>query len=65
MKLVIQCLAVATGFVGAYTTFSTLMYESSELIRDGEQIKALVNLVGSFALGMVAVWVGMALARRV
>ena len=57
-------LAIATGFVGAYTTFSTLMYESAELIQDGALIKAFGNLVGSFILGMLAVYLGISLARR-
>src|SRR5438105_2602212 len=40
-------LAVAVGFVGAYTTFSTYMYESNALIEDGSGLKATTNLVGS------------------
>ena len=56
-------LAVAVGFVGAYTTFSTFCYESTSLMRDGSEIKALVNVVGSVVVGLVAVRLGMALAR--
>src|SRR2546423_12274572 len=40
-------LAIATGFVGAYTTFSTWMWESDKLAKDGELTKAVVNLAGS------------------
>jgi fluoride exporter len=57
-------LAVATGFVGAYTTFSTYMYESARLLKDGATEKAMTNLLGSMILGMVAVWAGMRLAAR-
>ena len=57
-------LAVATGFVGAYTTFSTYMFESASLLKSGSTEKALVNLLGSMILGMVAVWAGMRLATR-
>ncbi len=57
-------LAVAVGFVGAYTTFSSLMYESAALYEEGSQIKALLNLFGSLALGMLAVYVGIVFARR-
>ncbi len=58
-------IGIATGFVGAYTTFSTLMFESVQLMEEGAQIKAFGNLVGSFILGMVAVWLGIGLARRI
>lgn len=54
---------VMIGFLGAYTTFSTLMLESLRLWEDGSAGLALVNLVGSSALGMVAVIAGLALAR--
>ena len=57
-------LAVAVGFVGAYTTFSTFMYESNALIEDGLQIKATINLIGSLAIGLVAVRLGIWLGHR-
>ena len=56
-------LAVAVGFVGAYTTFSTFVLESSRLLEDGSNIKALANMLGSLVLGLVAVRLGIALAR--
>jgi CrcB protein len=51
------------GFVGAYTTFSTLMLESWRLMEDGAWILAAGNLVGSVALGLVAVIGGLAIGR--
>jgi CrcB protein len=57
-------LAVAVGFVGAYTTFSTYMYESDALIAKGAGLKAASNLVGSVVLGLVAVRVGAWLGAR-
>jgi CrcB protein len=57
-------LAVAVGFVGAYTTFSTLMYESVALLDDGAAIKAVFNLAGSLLLGLLAVRAGMWLASH-
>lgn len=55
-------LAIGVGFVGAYTTFSTYMYETATLAGEGSEIKAVVNLVGSIVLGLIAVRVGMLLA---
>jgi CrcB protein len=57
-------LAIAVGFVGAYTTFSTFMFESSSLLEDGSGIKAMFNLLGSLMLGLVAVRTGVWLAGR-
>lgn len=51
-------LAIATGFVGAYTTFSTYMLESNQLFQDGAWLEAWANLIGSLVLGMVAVKLG-------
>lgn len=56
---------VMIGFVGAYTTFSTLMLESWRLVEDGAPMLAAVNLAASILLGLVAVVVGLALGRAV
>jgi fluoride exporter len=55
--------AIAVGFVGAYTTFSTFCFESSALLEDGSGIKAAANIVGSLLFGLIAVRLGIALAR--
>ena len=52
---------VSTGLLGAYTTFSTWMFESHRLGEDGELGWGVANLVGSLALGILAVWLGRAL----
>jgi CrcB protein len=56
-------LAIGAGFVGAYTTFSTFMYESSRLADEGAGLEALLNLLGSLVLGILAVRLGMLIAR--
>jgi CrcB protein len=51
------------GFLGAFTTFSTLMLESWRLWEDGAVALALGNLTGSMILGVVALVGGLALGR--
>ncbi|MEO8625680.1 MAG: CrcB family protein [Candidatus Limnocylindrales bacterium] len=53
------------GFLGAYTTFSTLTLESWRMIEDGAWLLAALNLGGSVALGMVAVIGGLAVGRAI
>lgn len=55
----------ATGFCGAYTTFSTFTYESLRLFQDGSYLLGLINLVGSVVIGMLAVFVGFVLGRMI
>ena len=54
---------VLIGFIGAYTTFSTYMLESWQLIGSGAYGLAFVNVVGSAVLGLVAVAAGLTLGR--
>jgi fluoride exporter len=54
---------VLIGFLGAYTTFSTLMLESWRLVEDGALALALANAVGSVVLGLAAVVAGLAIGR--
>jgi len=56
-------LMVLVGFLGGYTTFSTFAYDSLTLLERGETGLSLANLVGSVVAGMVAVTLGVGLAR--
>lgn len=55
-------LALATGVLGAYTTFSTFMLESVALWDSGSVLRAVANVVGSIVLGLVALRLGMLMA---
>lgn len=56
-------LTLAVGFLGAYTTFSTYEFESHALLEDGSWLPAAANLFGSLAAGLLAVRLGVLLAR--
>ena len=56
---------IGTGFLGAYTTFSTFMVEAVELMRDGRPETAVAYLAASLFAGLGAVWLGMTGARGV
>ena len=53
------------GFLGAYTTFSTLSLESYRLLEDGAVGLALANMLGSLAAGLLAVYLGVVTGRAV
>lgn len=57
-------LAVAVGFVGAYTTFSTFEYETAKLMEERGYLLAFLNVTLSFIVGLAAVWGGIAAARK-
>ena len=56
-------LLVATGFLGAYTTFSTFEYETHRLAETGAAAWAAANVVASVGAGFLAIRLGVALAR--
>ena len=53
------------GLLGAYTTFSTLSFESYRLVEDGAYGIAAANMVGSLAVGLLAVYLGVAPGRAI
>ena len=57
-------LAIAVGFVGAYTTFSTFEYETFRLLEVGSSLGGLMNVIASLVLGFLAVWGGSAAGRE-
>jgi CrcB protein len=56
-------LLLADGFLGAYTTFSTVMYEGFHLFRS-RRANAAVYIAGSFVLGLAFFAVGHALTVK-
>jgi CrcB protein len=58
LGLVGSNVVVGTGLIGAYTTFSTWMLETHRLAEDGRWRPAVLNVVGSLAVGLLAAWLG-------
>ena len=54
---------LAVGVLGSFTTFSTLGYETLELVRSGALPAAAAFLAGNFAIGLSAVWLGRVAVR--
>jgi CrcB protein len=55
--------AVTIGFVGAYTTFSTLEFETYRLLENGALGLAAANILGSVVAGLLAVYLGIVAGR--
>ena len=55
----------AVGFLGSYTTFSTLTVASVQIAADGDWGRAAVNIVGSVVVGLVAAFAGILAGRAV
>lgn len=56
-------LAVAVGFLGAYTTFSTFAHEIYDLGKAQRILAAVGYAALSLALGLTAVWAGVRIAH--
>ncbi len=54
-------LLLGVGFLGGYTTFSTLSYETFALGRRGDRLYAWVNAGASLLVGVVAAALGLTL----
>lgn len=54
--------ALLTGFLGGYSTFSTVMVDSLLLLESRRTAWVLLNTLGMFVLGVLATMVGAALA---
>jgi CrcB protein len=52
---------LATGFLGGYTTFSTLCWEGTQLMRKGNLTYSFSYFASTFVLGILAVILGLGL----
>jgi CrcB protein len=57
--------AATTGFLGAYTTFSTFSVETDLLVRDGRLGVAVAYVIASLVCGIGAAWIGIVVGRTV
>jgi CrcB protein len=55
--------AVAVGFLGAFTTFSTFAYETTAMLRTDQPVRAFTYVALSLGLGLLAAAGGYALGR--
>ncbi len=55
-------LVLGTGFLGAYTTFSSYMVATDQLLEQGRILAGLAYAVGSMAGGFILAYVGFRLA---
>jgi fluoride exporter len=57
--------ALMTGLLGAYTTFSTFSLETFRLFEVGATGSAIANIGMSVVLGLLSVWLGVVAGRAV
>ena len=58
-------LGIATGFLGAYTTFSTLCKETVSLMIAGDYLLAVLYIMVTAVLGLGAAYLGVLAARKI
>lgn len=55
---------VLTGFLGSFTTFSTYIFESGQMMREAQWLFAAGNLSLQIMIGLGAFFVGQAITRH-
>lgn len=56
-------LFLLVGLIGAFTTYSTFSLETLNLMRNGEWMFAMSNILANVAGTIIAVWAGVSIAK--
>jgi fluoride exporter len=56
---------VLVGFMGAFSTFSTFIFETGDLLRSAQWMYAAANLTIQNGIGLLALFTGMAFGRLI
>lgn len=54
---------ILTGFMGAFTTFSTFIFESSALLDSSQWFYFVINVVGQIIIGIILLKFGLSLGK--
>jgi CrcB protein len=57
--------AGTVGFLGAFTTFSTLMFENVQRLEDGDTAVVFVYIASSIILGLASCYAGLVVGRAI
>lgn len=57
-------LFLTLGFLGGFTTYSTFSYETIQLLRDGQNLNALANVLFTTGCCLAATWVGAIIGKQ-
>ena len=57
-------LAILTGVLGGFTTFSTFGWETMSMVNEAQYVRALANVLATNFLALGAVWVGYRLGQH-
>jgi CrcB protein len=56
--------AILVGLLGSFTTFSTFSIETLNLLEQGDFTRAILNMLLSVSVCLIAVWFGIILGRQ-
>jgi len=55
--------AIAIGFLGGLSTFSTVCFDTYDQFQEGQIFLAMANILISLAAGLFSIWLGVATAK--